>query len=318
MHAADLRTGILQLAPDRDRREALLALAELDGRPPASLASWPQVLAPLAGLLFGLGLVMWVAANWGDWPRAGRFALLQATGVLAILGAWRLPQARTALGLVAFLLQGGLLAFFGQTYQTGADPWQLFALWAVLGLPLALALRSDWIWVPWTLVMALGAQLWVHTYSGHRWGLEASTLAVQVMASGVLLTLWLGLGPAARRWTGCGPWSERAGCLWLALHVGGWGLLALFSQDWALLYWVAGLVLVGAFALQWRAGDLVQLAILALAWDTWATFGLARALFDGAQGDPFGRLLLLGLIVTGLLAASVQWLMRRARAGVAA
>lgn len=315
MHAADLRSGILELAPEPERRRALLALAGLDGRPPARLAEWPRALAPLAGLLFGLGVVMWVAANWADWSRPARFALLQAAWLLALLGAWRLPRARAGLGLAALLLQGGLLAFFGQTYQTGADPWQLFALWAALSLPLALALRSDLVWAPWTLLVALGVQLWMHTYSGHRWGLESSSLGVQLGASAVLMAIWLALGPELRRWSGSGPWAERAMALWLALSVGGWGLVALFERDWGLLYFWAGAVLAGGFALRWRGGDLVQLAILALAWDTWATFGLGRLLFEGARGDPFGRLLLLGLLVTGLLAGSVNLLMRRARQG---
>ena len=35
----------------------------------------------------------------------------------------------------------GLLAFVGQTYQTGADAWQLFATWAALALVWALGRR---------------------------------------------------------------------------------------------------------------------------------------------------------------------------------
>ena len=31
------------------------------------------------------------------------------------------------MALLAMLNIGGLFAFFGQTFQTGADPWQLFA-----------------------------------------------------------------------------------------------------------------------------------------------------------------------------------------------
>ncbi|MFO1251279.1 MAG: hypothetical protein U1E77_09150 [Inhella sp.] len=46
MHAADLRSGILELAPEPEQRQALLALAGLDGRPPARLQEWPRALAP--------------------------------------------------------------------------------------------------------------------------------------------------------------------------------------------------------------------------------------------------------------------------------
>ena len=80
---------------------------------------------------------------------------------------------------------------------------------------------------------------------------------------------------------------------------------------------LAGMIERAQVAGEVRA-DLPAPVLSALAWDTWATFGLGRILFEGARGDPFGRLLLLGLLVTGLLAASVNLLMRRARQGESA
>jgi len=35
--------------------------------------------------------------------------------------------------MVSTILVGVLLALVGQTYQTGADTWQLFFYWAILG-----------------------------------------------------------------------------------------------------------------------------------------------------------------------------------------
>ena len=73
------------------------------------------------------------AQGWpDDLPRNGGHTL-----VVAGLGAMLLPVWRAPLALLVFLITGGLFASIGQTYQTGADPWQLFALWAALGLPLA-------------------------------------------------------------------------------------------------------------------------------------------------------------------------------------
>ena len=40
---------------------------------------------------------------------------------------------------LAFIATGALLALFGQTYQTGADVYELFLTWALLGLPLVVA-----------------------------------------------------------------------------------------------------------------------------------------------------------------------------------
>ncbi len=100
------------------------------------------------------GPVMWIAANWDTLGRFGRFALLQGFVLVLCVGAMARPAARTPLALLALLGIGALFAFFGQTYQTGADPWQLFALWAALALPLCLGARSDVLWAPWALVVA--------------------------------------------------------------------------------------------------------------------------------------------------------------------
>ena len=84
---------------------------------------------------------------------------------MAVGAAWR-PAARAPLALLALLGIGGLFAYFGQTYQTGADPWQLFAWWAALALPLCLGVRSDVLWAPWAAVAVGAISLWVHAHTG--------------------------------------------------------------------------------------------------------------------------------------------------------
>jgi hypothetical protein len=117
----------------------------------------------LAGVLsLAAGVVFLVAANWSSLPIFGRFALVQAVlaGVVAI-AVWRPPPAplgRFAL-LLAFVVTGALLALFGQTYQTGADVYELFLRWALLGLPFAVAARWSVVWAAWTLV--LNVALWL-------------------------------------------------------------------------------------------------------------------------------------------------------------
>ncbi len=57
-----------------------------------------------------------------------------------LLLLWRKPlgdTSRQALLLAIALNIGALLALVGQTYQTGADPWQLFSTWALMLVPLA-------------------------------------------------------------------------------------------------------------------------------------------------------------------------------------
>ena len=109
-----------------------------------------------------------------------------------------MPRARPALGLLAWLGQGALFAYFGQTYQTGADPWQLFALWAALALPLALVVRHDAVWAPWTLTATLAVVLWVQAHSGHRWASDADSLTPQLLGAGALMALAAALAPGAQ------------------------------------------------------------------------------------------------------------------------
>jgi len=137
--------------------------------------------AGLGGL--GAGLLFFVAANWQAWGLLGRFALLQA-GLLICVGValWRPPPQRlgAAALLMATLFTGGLLALFGQSYQTGADVHELFFTWALLTLPFAVAALSGSVWALWWTVLNAGLALlcgWMGTdhmfwrvVAGWHWG----------------------------------------------------------------------------------------------------------------------------------------------------
>ncbi|QFY76311.1 DUF2157 domain-containing protein [Alcaligenes faecalis] len=125
----------------------------------------------LAVLLLASGLVTWIAANWENWGHVAKFALAQGAVLvsagLALLfrrrsGGWGhdlgVPAALTGLAAVA---TGGLLALIGQTYQTGADPWQLFALWTVLIIPWVFTVRSVFLSVLWLVLINTALYLWI-------------------------------------------------------------------------------------------------------------------------------------------------------------
>ena len=286
---------------------------------PAQLHLWlPRGLAVLAAALFGLGLVMWVAANWDDFGRTGRFALLQTAVLVGALAAAVRPATRPPAALLALMATGTLFAYFGQTYQTGADTWQLFALWATLSLPLAWAARSDVVWAPWAIVAATVVAFWVQTHTGHRWRVEAADLGVHVIGFGLLLMLCLGLSQPLARWTGAGLWAWRTAALLavgvlLVAALGG-----LFSSTVRPQYALGLLVLAvaaGVSAARPRFFDVFVLSAVALGLDALLVAGLARWLFDGPSrgGDPIMELLLIGGAAAVLLGLSVQQVMRLAR-----
>lgn len=307
---------------DEARQRELLAIDDL-GQPPAALqAHGPLALLGLAGLLIGLGLIFTVAAQWAELSRAQQFALLQAGVAAGALGVVAWPGLRMPLGLLSLLAMGGLLAYFGQTYQTGADPWQLFALWAALGLPLALGVRADTLWSAWTLVAATAIALWMAAHTGHRWRADPDDLAVHLIGWSAALALVLALGSTPGRRLGAGLWARRLGATLAVFLVTSSATWALFSQRPALQVVLALAVLALA---AWAAArpvtfDLFTLSAAALGLNVVLVGGLGRWLFHGATGgNGMGEFLLLGLVAAGLLAATVSGVLRLARrAGSAA
>lgn len=273
-------------------------------------------LSIAAAGLTGFGLILWIAANWDTLGRVGQFALLQSGVVVACALAWREGVARPAAGLLALLGIGGLFAFFGQTYQTGADAWQLFALWAALGVPLAVGVRSDVVWAPWTLVALVGVALWVQAHTGHRWQVNPADLSVHLIGWTAALAVCALASAPARRWLGTGLWALRTGATLAVVMVSASAMGGLFHSTVLPHYALGLLVLAGAAGLLVppKSFDVFALSAVALGLDTLLVAGLVRLMFDsGGGGDPIGRLLLIGLCAAGLLAASVSVILKLAR-----
>lgn len=314
----DLRLAVYQLASGNQLDAAQTRqLQELAGfqREPRSLAYWlPRGVAVLAAALLGMGLIFWVAANWEDLGRTGRFALIQVVLVLSCLGAFALPAARAPLLLIAMLAIGGLFAYFGQTYQTGADPWQLFAVWAVLALPLCLVARSDVLWTPWMLVLATGITLWMQAHARHSWLVRADDIDILLTGWAALLGACTLVSPLLARWTGTGPWPLRLGLMLAVIMITGSGLSALFGSDIASPYWAGLGVLVAAAGvlLTRQFFDVFGLSAVALGVNTLLVCGLASRLFDNGN-DAIGGMLMLGLSAAILLALTVQGILWRTR-----
>jgi uncharacterized membrane protein len=302
-----------KLSPEDTRR--LMQLGGLDAEPEQAAHKTAIGAAIAAAALGGLGIVMWIAANWDSFGRAGRFGLLQGFIVIMCIGALLRPAARAALGLLAFMAIGGLFAYFGQTYQTGADPWQLFALWAVLSLPLCLAVRSDVLWAPWALVAMSAVSLWVHAMSGNAWRASTADLGLHLLSWAISLALTFSLGPLLQRYTGAGVWAMRTGLFLTAVLIMSQALIGLFAQSIAPQYWL-GLVALGAAAALFASPkmfDVFGLSAVGLALNVLLVGGIAYALFHKAAGADVGRLLVVGMLAAGLIAATVSLIMRLTR-----
>jgi uncharacterized membrane protein len=160
----------------------------------------------LGGLLsIAASLVFFVAANWSEIAVFGRFALVEAVLVGCGVVAWIKPPpslvGRGALFL-AFVSVGALLALFGQTYQTGADVYELFFGWALLGLPLVAIARWSVATAAWAVVLNISLALYCgwQPAGGLLWtlfgGPRLSMANTLLIAAAINVALWF----AAERW----------------------------------------------------------------------------------------------------------------------
>ncbi len=294
----------------------LLELGKLDTEPPGLPKLLARGVAVLAAILLGLGVVFWVAANWESFGRSGRFALLQILFAVSCIVAWLRPSLKVPFGMLALVTIGALFAYFGQTYQTGADPWQLFALWALLSLPLVLYARSDVLWTAWTLISMTGLALWIQAHTGHRWRVAPHDLPVHLFGWGLALALTVALSPAGQRYTGAGIWSLRLGITLAVMLITVTAVFGLFEQRVAPHYFLGLLMLATGAAIFSgpRLFDIFNLSAITLGLNALAFGGMVKLLFSGqTQGDEAWTLLILGLVAAAMLAASVHLILKRSR-----
>ncbi|MDN3453541.1 MULTISPECIES: DUF2157 domain-containing protein [unclassified Psychrobacter] len=146
-----LKQGILPLAHADD------AAIHLEVYPTKRfwLAFFDKASLIIGAVALVLSLVFFIAYNWLNMGKIGKFALVEGALVvtialyaaLAFRQKFRLIQQ--LLLLIASILTGSLLALFGQVYQTGADTWQLFFGWAVLIIPWVIIARFPALWLLW-------------------------------------------------------------------------------------------------------------------------------------------------------------------------
>ncbi|WP_144636874.1 GDYXXLXY domain-containing protein [Bordetella genomosp. 13] len=255
---------------------------QVGGHSPAGseLHTWRNFLARatlgLGVVLLGSGVICWVAANWPALDKTERFAGAQAVLALcALAAAWIGLRLRAdadtrrhvagAVLTLAGLMLGALLALVGQTYQTGADTWELFAVWAVLLLPWALAAASQPVWLLWAIVVNLAASLWLGEQLFVWWVAFAGPGFPSLVMAGLNLLLLAGWELAARHWragTRVGPRVLAAlalGVLVLGLLVGD---VILGLGTYTGVAWAAATVALGLYYYSVRR-DLVILAMLA-------------------------------------------------------
>jgi uncharacterized membrane protein len=310
-----------QLTPTQIERTLALAHA----RPaPSETSRFAHLTLMLAGVSsLAAGVVFFVAANWSELRIVGRFVLLEALLLAALMLAfWRPPPhstGRYAL-LAAFVIAGALLALFGQTYQTGADVYELFLSWAALGLPIIVAGQWSVLWAAWILVLNLALALFcgLRPEGGPFWflfGGARGASALLLIATLVNIALW-GLAEFLRAHVrpvgSIAPRALRRLILTCAVSFATWaGILAIVgsgpypaqTEGWSVLWVPAILVGFAVYTLR-RRTDVFPLALIAASIVLLGVFGIIKSTESGRTGTVGMALLVAGWLIVGSSAAA--------------
>lgn len=301
-------------------------------------SSWRGLIANLllwfGALSFASGVIFFFAYNWQSLGRFAKFGLIEVAIVLAIGAfAWLYYRANslstashslrhshsnysnqsndsrfgatTANGvlLAASVLVGGLLGLVGQTYQTGADPWQLFALWALVILPFAWVAGFDGLWLLLVGLINLSIGIFLDSFS-HLWGAfldEQGQLLIFICLNLAIYYAFVLLGRnVAGRWHA--PILEYA-CSLFAMGCFTWLITWLIFDDFfkgdgfstgVISGYLAHLVL-GFVIFRYRLPRIYPLALGGFSLIAVGAALLIRLMFE--DNDPIGGFLFIGLYI---------------------
>ena len=296
--------------------ERLRTALELAGVLP-SAADWrkflDRMLLWLGVVMLAAGTVFFFAFNWDEMGRLAKIGLVEALLAAALVSLWRLGLERASGKAALFgasIVAGTLFALIGQIYQSGADTYELFAVWAIAILPWALVGRLPVLWVLWLALVNLALSLYFLTF-GVFWGMLFAPQKLIWLLFGLntlALTAWEGLAAGGIEWLR-ERWSVRI------LATASDGLItALALQDlldwrdasqWGLPVWFIWAV-AAYLAYRRRVKDVYVLAVGMLS----AIVLAASFLVKHLRPNDAGAFLLIGLLVIGLSAAGGYWLKR--------
>lgn len=266
----------------------------------------------LGGLALAFSVMFFIAYNWNDLGRFAKFGIVEVLIVLAVFAYCRVA-ADSVSGKVSLLgatiCLGVLLALYGQTYQTGADPWQLFFTWAMLMLPWAVIGRFPAIWILWVALVNIAMVLYFQTFwgvLGILFGSETGMMWLVFLFNTLVLAAWEILSGNIK-WLDA-RWAVRLVATGGGVSLTGLVLHAIFSDG-------DGRFLPGLFWALWLSAmyvvyrklrpDLFMLAGICLSGIVVTVAFLGRLLLE--NGDP-GGFLFIAMITIGMGAGAAFWL----------
>lgn len=274
-----------------------------------------HLLLWLGGLALAFAVMFFIAYNWHDIGRFAKFGMVEGVIILAIAAycKFEIQTAASRVSLfIAAISLGVLLALYGQTYQTGADPWQLFFNWALLILPWALIARFPAIWILWVTLINISIILYYRTFPGFfgfLFSSETGMLWLTFLFNTFVLVVWEFLA-TTRHWLSQ-RWAIRLLAVGSGISLTWLVLFSIFdyqtisaSRASSGLVWILWLVSMYTIYRKIRP-DLFMLAGSCLSGITITVSFFGKHLFK--HGDA-GAFLLLALLVIAMGGGAAIWL----------
>lgn len=235
-----------------------------------------SILAILGVLLIGVGVILFVGANWQSMPKLGRLALLLVSTAAMYFSGYRMahqsqkyPKIGQALLFLGSLLWGASIFLVAQMYSLGGEGGERTAvLWWIIGvIPLAYILESQ----PHMIMSVVLATIWF----GMTISFGSQTAFVALLVWGVFLyalgrmhTIW----PAVKSLNKSYNWLGLLSILTVLYafsfrdfwQIGWWYENASNTSSLIVLFVLAGLSSIALFVLQMKKGRVALFESLAL------------------------------------------------------
>ncbi|HCI76123.1 MULTISPECIES: DUF2157 domain-containing protein [unclassified Psychrobacter] len=321
-----LKQGILPLTHAND------AAIHLQVYP--SKRSWlvffDKAMLIIGAIALVLSLVFFIAYNWINMGKMGKFALVEGALVITIAlyvvlsFRQKFQLVRQLLLLIASVITGSLLALFGQVYQTGADTWQLFFGWAVLIIPWVIIARFPALWLLWLGLVNTGLILYfgVTDFAFVSYFYEG-VLQIGVLAAVnfVALNLWLAFidrqlpSVTRSRFKSELNWSAYVVGLLSSYFITYLAILYVFDDANILMTMIALLLWMSwcgfmVWRFYWYRINLLMLTYLCGSVIVVVMFWAGKLFLDNFD---MGGFLILALLLIGMSSAAVVWLRHAAR-----
>lgn len=138
------------------------------------------------------GIIFFFAFNWASFDSILKLSTIQVGIIICLFGAsfYSLQDVGGQVLLLAgSILVGVFMAVFGQIYQTGADSYQLFMMWALLIFGWTLLSKFVAQWILLLIVMNLFLTLWWNQDVQYAREMEVMICSYLILLNGCALAL---------------------------------------------------------------------------------------------------------------------------------